>query len=350
MKTYSSLIFSTAPWERLHAFLENQKYSAIHVLADDQTETYCLPILKENLQHSITSCFVIQSGESSKSLESCIKIWEHLLHQNPDRNTLIICLGGGVITDLGGFCASVLLRGMDTLYIPTSLMAMADAAIGGKTAVNFEYYKNQIGSFHAPPGIVIDYRFLTTLPDRHMRNGFVEIIKHSLISSPSYWWDITNLTWPLSPSVLQDFIKKSIRTKTEIVEKDYLENGSRKVLNFGHTIGHALESFCMANGQDVLHGEAIAVGIICESFLSGQRYRWKTHVVDQIKTILKPFTGTLKFTSDDYPEIVKFLNADKKKQNREVRFSLIEQIGQPNLNQRVTEEELLNSLDYYNLS
>lgn len=350
MKTYSSLIFSTAPWERLHAFLENQKYSAIHVLADDQTETYCLPILKENLQHSITSCFVIQSGESSKSLGSCIKIWEHLLHQNPDRNTLIICLGGGVITDLGGFCASVLLRGMDTLYIPTSLMAMADAAIGGKTAVNFEYYKNQIGSFHAPLGIVIDYRFLTTLPDRHMRNGFVEIIKHSLISSPSYWWDITNLTWPLSPSVLQDFIKKSIRTKTEIVEKDYLENGSRKVLNFGHTIGHALESFCMANGQDVLHGEAIAVGIICESFLSGQRYRWKTHVVDQIKTILKPFTGTLKFTSDDYPEIVKFLNADKKKQNREVRFSLIEQIGQPNLNQRVTEEELLNSLDYYNLS
>ncbi len=350
MKTYSSLIFSTAPWERLHAFLENQKYSAIHVLADDQTETYCLPILKENLQHSITSCFVIQSGESSKSLESCIKIWEHLLHQQPDRNSLIICLGGGVITDLGGFCASVLLRGMDTLYIPTSLMAMADAAIGGKTAVNFEYYKNQIGSFHAPLGIVIDYRFLSTLPDRHMRNGFVEIIKHSLISSPSYWWDITNLTWPLAPSVLQDFIKKSIRTKTEIVEKDYLENGNRKVLNFGHTVGHALESFCMANGQDVLHGEAIAVGIICESFLSSQRNRWKAHVVDQIKTILKPFTGNLKFTSDDYPEIVKFLNADKKKQNREVRFSLIEQIGQPNLNQRVTEEELLNSLDYYNLS
>jgi len=350
LKTYSSLIFSTAPWERLHAFLENQKYSAIHVLADDQTETYCLPILKENLQHSITSCFVIQSGESSKSLESCIKIWEHLLHQHPDRNSLIICLGGGVITDLGGFCASVLLRGMDTLYIPTSLMAMADAAIGGKTAVNFEYYKNQIGSFHAPLGIVIDYRFLSTLPDRHMRNGFVEIIKHSLISSPSYWWDITNLTWPLAPSVLQDFIKKSIRTKTEIVEKDYLENGNRKVLNFGHTVGHALESFCMANGQDVLHGEAIAVGIICESFLSSQRNRWKAHVVDQIKTILKPFTGNLKFTSDDYPEIVKFLNADKKKQNREVRFSLIEQIGQPNLNQRVTEEELLNSLDYYNLS
>lgn len=121
-------------------------------------------------------------------------------------------------------------------------------------------------------------------------------------------------------------------------------------MNFGHTVGHALESFCMANGQDVLHGEAIAVGIICESFLSSQRNRWKAHVVDQIKTILKPFTGNLKFTSDDYPEIVKFLNADKKKQNREVRFSLIEQIGQPNLNQRVTEEELLNSLDYYNLS
>lgn len=344
------MIFSTAPWERLHAFLENQKYSAIHVLADDQTETYCLPILKQHLQHEITSCFVIKSGETSKSLETCSKIWEHLLHQHPDRNSLIICLGGGVVTDLGGFCASVLLRGMDTLYIPTSLMAMADAAIGGKTAVNFEYYKNQIGSFHAPLGIVIDYQFLSSLPDRHMRNGFVEIIKHSLISSPSYWWDITNLKWPLSPGELQDFIKKSIRTKTEIVEKDYLENGSRKVLNFGHTIGHALESFCMANGQDVLHGEAIAVGIICESYLSGQRNRWKTHLVDQIKTILKPFTGKLQFTADDYPELLKFLNADKKKQNREVRFSLIEQIGQPNLNQQVTEEELVNSLEYYNLN
>ncbi len=350
MNAYKSLIFSTSPWDRLKAFLENQNYSSIHVLMDHHTEKYCFPILTQYLHQKPDSCFIIDAGEASKTMDTCMQIWKHLLQHQVDRKALILCLGGGVVTDLGGFCASVLLRGLDTVYIPTSLMAMADAAIGGKTAVNFDFYKNQLGTFYAPKAIVIDYQFLISLPERQVRNGFVEIIKHSLIAAPSFWSDLVDLDWPIDHSLLCDLVKKSIRTKTEIVEKDYEENGLRKILNFGHSIGHALESFCMAKGQDILHGEAVAAGMICEAFLSSQRFKWKTQQLEQLTKLLRPFTGNLQFKTQDYPEILHYLNADKKKLKRQIQFCLVEQIGTPRLDQIIDEEQLFNSLDFYNLN
>ncbi|MFZ1254787.1 MAG: 3-dehydroquinate synthase family protein [Saprospiraceae bacterium] len=346
----SSLILSLAPWEKLNDIINNESYSSINIILDENTETHCLPYFLEKSKILVYSKFTIQSGEKNKTLATCEALWNHWLSQQIDRKALIICLGGGIICDVGGFAASVILRGVDCVYVPTSLMAMADAAIGGKTAINLNHFKNQIGSFIPPKAVVIDQIFLKTLPERHLRNGFVEIIKHSLIQSPPYWQDIKELGWPLDVSNLQDYLKKSIRTKTHIVEQDFYEHGIRKSLNFGHTIGHAIESYYLSIEHDILHGEAIAIGIICESYISAAMFNWKPYILEQLKTFLLPFTGSIKISESWYPEIFKNLQADKKKLNQITRFSLLEAPGLVKLDQLVPETLVLKSLDYYNLN
>ena len=348
MSVKNARIFTVSPWEKLENFISDCQYTSIFLLCDKNTFLHCLPYFKSKMPKLECDIIIIPAGEQIKDLETCQDIWSQWLKAGIERNSLVICLGGGVVSDIGGFCASTIIRGVDCIYIPTSLMAMADASIGGKTGINFHLFKNQVGSFTMPRAIVIDSIFLKTLSERHLKNGYVEMIKHSLIQSPSYFQDLTALTWPLNESDLLEYMKKSIRTKTDIIEQDFEEKGIRKSLNFGHTVGHALESFFLEKGMDVLHGEAVAAGIICESYISSILCKWRPNTLDTIRSFLKPFTGDLQFTESDYPAIMTKMQLDKKRKNKNMYFSLLDSPGKPKLDQLVTEELILKSLEYYN--
>jgi 3-dehydroquinate synthase len=346
MSAKNSRIFTISPWEKLKDYIKDAQYSTVFLLCDDNTKEYCLPYLQKcipDLEFEIT---VIPVGELSKSLVNCETIWSKWLKEGIDRNSLILCLGGGVVCDIGGFCASTIVRGVDCIYIPTSLMAIADAAIGGKTGINFQLFKNQVGTFTMPKAIVIEPAFLRTLPERQLRNGFVEIIKHSLIQSPTYFHDITSLTWPLNDSDLFEYLKKSIRTKTDIIEQDFTEKNIRKALNFGHTVGHAFESYFLEKGEDILHGEAIAKGLICESYISNSIFKWKPNLFETVRAYLKSFTGGIEIHESDYEGILSKIEMDKKRRQKTVYFSLLESPGKPQTDQKVSPELILKSLEY----
>lgn len=347
MSIKNARIFTISPWEKLEAFINDTQYSSIFLFCDNDTLQHCLPYFQERMPSLQFEINVISTGEQVKSLETCQYIWSQWLDQGIERSSLVLCLGGGVVCDIGGFCASVILRGVDCIYIPTSLMALADASIGGKTGINFRMFKNQIGSFTMPKAIVIDAVFLKTLPERHLRNGYVEIIKHSLIQYPPYFQDLMAFSWPLNQSDLLEYMKKSIRTKTDIIEQDFVEKGIRKSLNFGHTIGHAIETFYLEKGQDVLHGEAVAAGIICESFISATLFKWRPTVLDSINTFLKPYTGDCRFSEEDFAGIISNLELDKKRKNKNINFSLLDSPGKPKTDQAVTEDLIIKSLEYY---
>ncbi len=347
MAVQNSRIFTVSPWEKLDNFINDTQYSSVFLLCDANTSMHCLPYFKEKMPGLNFEVTTIPAGELIKNLETCQYIWTQWLEAGIDRNSLVICLGGGVVSDIGGFCASSIIRGVDCIYVPTSLMAMADASIGGKTGINFNLFKNQVGTFTMPKAIVIDVHFLKTLPERQLKNGYVEIIKHSLIQSPPYFQDLTNLSWPLQESELLEYMKKSIRTKTDIIEQDFTEIGIRKSLNFGHTIGHAIESFFLEKDLDILHGEAVAAGIICESYISSVLFKWRPHTFESIQTFMKPFKGTLRLSEADYPEVVAKMELDKKRKNRNVYFSLLDAPGKPKTDQKVPDDLILKSLEYY---
>lgn len=349
MSITNARIFTISPWEKLDDYIKDAAYSSVFLLCDKDTYQHCLPYFQSRIPQLNFEITIIPSGEQIKNIETCQYIWSQWLEAGIDRSSLVLCLGGGVVSDIGGFCSSSIIRGVDCIYIPTSLMAMADASIGGKTGINFKMFKNQVGTFTMPKVIVIDSVFLKTLPDRQLKNGYVEIIKHSLIQSPSYFQDLIALGWPLNESDLLEYMKKSIRTKTEIVEQDFAEKSIRKSLNFGHTIGHALEGFFLEKGIDVLHGEAVAAGIICESFISATLFKWKPQILDSIRAFLKQFTGELAFSETDYLEIIAKLELDKKRKNRNIYFSLLDSPGKPKIDQQVAEELIVKSLEYYNL-
>lgn len=347
MPIKNTRIFTITPWEKLQEFIKDSEYSSFFVLCDQHTQEFCLAHFQSQMSPLNYQISCIPCGETIKNLDTVQYIWNDWLEKGIDRNSLVLCLGGGVVCDIGGFCANTILRGVDCIYIPTSLMAMSDASIGGKTGINFQLYKNQIGSFSMPKAIVIDPVFLQTLPHRELKNGYVEVIKHSLIQSPPYFQDLLQNSWPLNQSDMLEFMKKSIRTKTEIVEQDYKETGLRKCLNFGHTIGHALESLFLSKAQHVLHGEAIAAGMICESYVSSILYKWRPHVLESIQQFLKPFTSDINFYSTDISTIFEFLEKDKKKKQGIIYFSLLESPGKPRIDQQVSHDLVLNSLEYY---
>ncbi len=250
-------------------WLENQHYSQIFVLSDENTRRHCLPYFLENtgLYEKIILT-EIKSGEAEKNLATCEKIWQAMLAHKLDRRALVINLGGGVIGDMGGFCAATWKRGVDFVQVPTTLLSMTDAAIGGKTGIDFQGIKNTIGVFQQPAAVFVDPFFLQTLPERELRSGFAEVIKHALIGDPE-------LTRQLSEGVTSshlltsldwlDILQKSIAVKVRVVQEDPLEKGLRMLLNFGHSIGHALESWFLETDEPLTHGEAVYIGLICEA-------------------------------------------------------------------------------------
>jgi 3-dehydroquinate synthase len=250
-------------------FLSGKDYTSYFILCDENTFRHCLPLL-------ITGCpqlgsahiIEVDSGETTKSLDFCTYIWQTLMDYKADPGSLFINLGGGVVSDLGGFTASVFKRGMDFINIPTSLLAMADASVGGKTAIDFYNVKNSIGTYAQPRGVFVYPFFLNTLPPMHYRNGLAEVFKMALIADKELWNSLKSLR---VDSDIDHFLQKSIELKNRIVLKDPFDKGNRKILNFGHTMGHALEALLLETGNELHHGEAVYIGMVLESHISFQK-------------------------------------------------------------------------------
>ena len=327
-------------------FVERGNYSTVFILVDENTKLHCLPFLDENLATSY-SVIEINSGEKHKSLKTCEEVWNVLLENHADRKSLMVNLGGGVIGDMGGFCAATYKRGFDFVQIPTTLLAQVDASVGGKLGVDFKGFKNNIGLFKNPKAVFINTHFLSTLPTKELRSGFAELVKHELISQNGQWEAFKKIN-ELTVGAVIPFIEDSIALKNEVVKSDPLEKGLRKILNFGHTIGHALETFHLDTDQHLLHGEAIAIGMICECYLSSKVTGFPKDTLKEITTYLTTIFGHHPNLMQDTDQLLKIMQQDKKNNGKVINFTMLKNIGQPILNQEIDDKLILASLDYYN--
>ena len=328
----------------------------IFILVDQNTRKHCLPFLIERSDFlSRAQILEIEGGEKCKSLVTAERLWNELLASGAGRDSLLVNLGGGVVSDLGGFVAAGYKRGIHYLNIPTSLMGQVDASIGGKTAINLGKVKNQVGFFYAAAGVFIFPNFLKTLPEEHLRSGLAEIIKIALISDAGFWRKIRKhpvneqLTMPVEDQHWQELIAYAVNFKTRLIVKDYREKKLRKILNFGHTIGHALEALSwQENGEPLLHGEAVAAGMICASYLSTCKAGLLISEMEQIKGYLSGGFKLRKVNITDKPVILDILTHDKKNFGGQVRFTLISKPGTPVINVGCNQEDVLEAIEFYN--
>jgi len=326
-------------------FLSKNDYSKIGILVDNNSNKHCFPIIKKNLKVPY-SIIKIKSGEKEKNIKTCIKVWSSLTELKFDRKSLLINLGGGVISDLGGFIAATYIRGIDFINIPTTLLSQVDASIGGKLGIDFNNLKNHVGLFLNPKKVFIDTNLLKSLPTREIKSGFAEVIKHCLIKDKTEFYRLLNTNW--KNYNWNDIIKHSIKIKSSIVRKDPLENGIRKILNFGHTIGHGIESIYMSKNNYLLHGEAIAIGIICESYISYTSNTLQKNELDLItKFIIKTYKPNI-INKNKIEPILKAIIHDKKNINNKIKMSLLEKIGKCGYNYNVNKLVINESIDYYN--
>ncbi len=336
------IYFSETGYEALNEILLEEKYSSIFVLVDSQSNECCLPQFLPYLATEIPIEIIeFESGESSKNIETCVQIWEALTELGADRKSLIINLGGGVVTDLGGFVASTFKRGIDFIHVPTTLLAMVDASVGGKNGVDLGNLKNQIGVIHVPKMIVVDASYLETLPKNEMRSGLAEMLKHGLIQDKTYWEKFRILD-QVDFADFDALIYQSIVIKNTIVMQDPTENGIRKALNFGHTLGHAIESYFLENEHKttLLHGEAIAAGMILESYISLQKQLIEEREYLEIKDTINSIFDRIQFDESDLDPIQELLIHDKKNEYGMIQFALLDSIGKIKINQ-TAEKELI---------
>jgi 3-dehydroquinate synthase len=330
--------------QSLPAFLDAHPYTKIQVIVDENTFKFCYPTIKSFLgKHNLIK---IKSGEAEKTLDTCQKIWQAMTDNELDRHSLVINLGGGVIGDMGGFCASTYKRGIDFIQIPTTLLSQVDASVGGKLGIDFQGLKNHIGVFQIPNTVLIDDAFLKTLPYSELRSGFAEIIKHCLIMDGKKWDEIRRKDF--EEQDFKDLIAHSVNIKQHVVEADPTEKGLRKILNFGHTLGHAIETYFLGKPKlHLLHGEAIAAGMICEAFLSFKRGMIDQKTLENIEEFIFSVYGKAIITASDIEPIIALTAQDKKNKGKEVRFSLLEGAGKCGYDISVSKVEMKKALEYY---
>ena len=328
----------------LESILRSISHSQLFLLADQNTATHCLPLIQSLLPESVHT-LIIEPGEKNKTIQTCTQIWSAMTAAQLDRKALFLNLGGGVVGDMGGFCASIYKRGIRFINLPTTLLSQVDASVGGKLGVDFEGLKNHLGVFNEPETVLIASAFLETLPERELRSGFAEIIKHGLIRDQAYFESLNIENW--AKSDWKKLIQHSVEIKKSVVLEDPKEAGLRKILNFGHTIGHAIETFYLDGPNHLLHGEAIAVGMICEGFLSLQKLNLP---IEQLKKIEKAFLGIygiVTIAEKDLESIVDYCLQDKKNEANILLFSLLNRIGDCAYNIPVNRAEIIESIKYY---
>jgi len=327
----------------LEEFLSENTYSKIGVLVDNNTYVHCYPLIESALpEHFVIN---IASGEKHKDLSTCNGIWEEMTFHQMDRKSLLINLGGGVIGDMGGFCAGTYKRGIRFVNVPTTLLAQVDASIGGKLGVDFQGYKNHIGIFQEPEQVIISSDFLLTLPTAELRSGFAEVVKHALIADEEHWSKIIKTPWELQP--WDQHIAHSVFTKNRIVTEDPTEDNLRKILNFGHTVGHAIERHYLHEPDPLLHGEALAVGMICESHISSVKAGLDSQSVEAISDFIIQTFGKVNIPKDEFNAIAKNALQDKKNQGGKIMCTLLPSVGQATFDTPVSLHEVEDSLEFY---
>jgi len=343
------ILFGENGYQFLNEFIEEKNYSTIFILVDTHSNEWCLNRLLPLLATSKTIEIIeIEAGESEKNIHTCVELWTVMTELGADRKTVLLNLGGGVITDIGGFVAATFKRGIDFIHIPTTLLAMVDAAVGGKNGVDLGTLKNQIGVIKVPQLVLIDTDYLSTLPKNEMRSGLAEMLKHGLIHDAPYWKAFKELS-QVDFADFDTLIHRSVAIKNEIVMQDPTEDGIRKALNFGHTLGHAIESYCLESNEKptLLHGEAVAIGMILESYLSWQKGLITAVEYQEIKTAINAIFDPVTFDQKDLQPILDLLIHDKKNEYGKVQFALLQGIGNIKINQEVENELIIKSFEDY---
>ncbi|MGN7864027.1 3-dehydroquinate synthase [Chryseobacterium sp.] len=334
-------------FSQLNEFLHDKKFSKIFILVDENTHEYCLPVLLGNMETDLGfEILEIEAGEEMKNIQTANQLWEILTEMQADRKALVINLGGGVITDMGGFVASTYKRGIKFINIPTTLLSMCDASIGGKTGIDLMHYKNMVGTFAFPEQIFIYPKFLETLPFKELRSGFAEMLKHGLIADKTHWDQLIQIH-KLEVETVVPHIQTSMNIKQDVVEKDFHESNIRKTLNFGHTIGHAVESLCLQQENPILHGEAVAMGMIAEAHLA---YLENLISEEDAKMIIEniqryyPYLDISDFKDED---ITALLLNDKKNADSKINFSLLTEVGSCNYDHQCSQKNILEAIRFY---
>jgi len=337
------IFFTDAVSAALDDFISKGNYSQIICLTDTHTREFCLSLL-ESLSCEHTT---IPFGEEHKNIETCASIWSAMTEKKLDRKALMINLGGGVIGDMGGFCASTYKRGIGFVQIPTTLLSQVDASVGGKLGIDFQTYKNQIGVFCDPKAVLIDPIFLRTLPHKELIAGFAEVLKHGLIRDKAYWEKLQTIS--IKDTDWLPIIQHSVQIKEKIVTEDPYEKGLRKILNFGHTVGHAIESFYLqkSDREHLLHGEAIAIGMICESYISYLHSNLSSEDLYQIAALILSHFLKVEINVSDYKAIIELCYQDKKNEHRKINGIELEGIGKASYDHIWSETELMQSLEFY---
>lgn len=323
-------------------------YDKVFILADETTEKCCWPVVSEleSLQNALH--IVIPGTDAHKNQESLSYVWTQLSNNGATRHSLLINLGGGMVTDLGGFAASTFKRGIDFVNIPTTLLAMVDASEGGKTGINFNGLKNEIGVFKEPKKVILDTTFLKTLDKENILSGYAEMLKHGLLSNSETLnellvFDLDNIDY----AHLGTMVRKSVAVKKRVVKSDPHEHGLRKSLNLGHTIGHAIESFALKQGTPVLHGYAVAWGLVCELYLSSAYFSFPTETMHEVVRFINSHYGKFSLSCDDYDDLFALMKHDKKNVGDKIQFALLSGIGKVRINRTMSKEQIFEALDFY---
>lgn len=349
IKNKGSVYCNSNNWGSLNNKIKEINPSKIFTLVDTNTKRDCLPLfLKKNSFNESVEVLEIPDGEINKNINTCSLLWNKLSENGADRNSLIINLGGGVVTDLGGFVASTFKRGVFFINIPTTLLSMVDASVGGKNGVDLGLLKNQIGIINNPEMVLIDTTFLKTLPENQIISGYAEMLKHGLIHSREYWDKVKSFDI-LKIDELEDLIWESVLIKNDVITKDPFEKNLRKKLNYGHTLGHAIESYSLDQNKfpALLHGEAIAIGMILTAYISFKQLDFPEQTLSDISHhIIKKFNKSL-FNKEDINAVIELLKFDKKNYNGKVLFVLLNDIGDHKLNCEVSNSLIFEAFEYY---
>ena len=322
------------------------KYDLLFVLCDETTERFCLPVVADYECMKTAQRIVIKDTDTNKTLDSVTHVWSELQRLGATRHSLMINLGGGMVTDLGGFAASTFKRGIQYINIPTTLLSMVDASVGGKTGINFGGLKNEIGVFNNASSVILDATFLRTMNHENLLSGYAEMLKHGLISNDKMWAELLNLENLENLDILGRMVAESVAVKQRIVTEDPTEQGIRKALNLGHTAGHAFESMALER-KPILHGYAVAYGLIVELYLCCVKMGFPQDKMRQTVSFIKENYGRMAITCDDYPHLIALMHHDKKNTGNDINFTLLGDIGDIRINQTASEEDIKDALDFY---
>ncbi|WP_455587403.1 3-dehydroquinate synthase [Bacteroides sp.] len=328
--------------------IEKCPHDRLFILTDEHTHRLCMPQMEEVSFLKSAVEITIGAGDVHKTLETLASVWQVLSDKGASRHSLLINLGGGMVTDLGGFAAATFKRGFAYINIPTTLLAMVDASVGGKTGINFNGLKNEVGVFAPADSVLIETEFLRSLDEPNFFSGYAEMLKHGLISTPAHWSELLNFhTEHIDYGYLKQLVGQSVQVKEDIVEQDPFEHGIRKALNLGHTVGHAFESLALAENRPVLHGYAVAWGIVCELYLSHIKTGFPKDKMRQTIQFIKENYGTFSFDCKQYEQLYAFMQHDKKNTAGVINFTLLKEIGEISINQTTDKETIFEMFDFY---